>query len=67
MLWKSQLGSVTGDLLLCLLGPKIYTLGTWDPLSLLLLVWGKLLLPELQDRADPLGQTVPFLLTPPRQ
>lgn len=52
---------------LCLLRPKIYTLGTWDPLSLLLVVWGKLLLPELQDRADPLGQTVPSLLTPPRQ
>ena len=50
-----------------LVGPKMYTLRTWDPISLLLLVWAKLLLPELQDRADPLGQTIPFLLTPPRQ
>lgn len=63
-------GKVSWDLwqwLLNFLGPNIYTVGAWNPLSLLLVVCGKLLLPELQDRADPLGQTVPFLLTPPRQ
>lgn len=37
------------------------------PVSLLLMVWGTLPLPKLQDRVNPLGQTIPFLLTPPRR
>lgn len=56
--------------LLCLVGfhiTKFHIKNFKHPVSLLLMVWGTLPLPKLQDRVNPLGQTIPFLLTPPRR
>lgn len=62
--------STSSHSLLCLVGfhtTKLHIKNFKHPVSLLLLVWGTLPLPKLQDRVNPLGQTIPFLLTPPRR